>query len=113
MRFWTTRYGCRNNKGHGSGYGYQRDVNISVSNYIEVYVNNASSESQSQGYAAPVSVSVVPSAPLASQIELDILVITAKVSKTPGVQLRELDSMKGMLSEAEYQAKRAEILSDV
>ena len=33
--------------------------------------------------------------------------------KSPEVRMRELDSMKTLLTEDEYQAKRAEILSDV
>ena len=56
---------------------------------------------------------VAPSAPAypAVAAEPEINVNTTK--KSPAERMGELDEMRGLLSEDEYQQKRAEILSDV
>lgn len=110
MRFLGHRgYGGGYNNGYGNngyGGGYNSNVNISTTNFIEVYVNDGTTSTAQavQGYFAPTS---APSAPVMAIAEADIRF------KSPEVRMRELDNMKTLLTEDEYQAKRAEILSDV
>jgi len=123
MRFmgYNNRYG---NNGYNNGYGngYNSNVQVSNTNYIEVYVTEgtAGEANITQGYYAPSS---VPSAPVMAVAEVDIVVkpsapvmAVAEVGcgvKNPEERMRELGKMKDILTEDEYQAKRAEILSDV
>ena len=93
-----------NNNGYYGG-GYNSNVNVSNTNYIEVYVAEGTPAAvATQGYFAPSS---VPSAPVMAVAEAEVKF------KSPEERMRELDKMKDMLTNEEYQAKRAEILSDV
>lgn len=97
-----------NNDGYNNGYGngYNSNVQVSNTNYIEVYVTEvtAGAANITQGYYAPSS---VPSAPVIAVAEADIGI------KSPEERMRELGKMRDILTEDEYQVKRAEILSDV
>ena len=98
----------RRNYGNNDGYGYNSgyDANYSHTNYIEVYVTDGTSPAATgvQGYLAPTS---IPSAPPV------VAAVAEGVVKSPQERMRELEGMRSMLTEDEYQAKRAEILSDV
>ena len=98
----------RRNYNNDNGYGYNSgyDANYSHTNYIEVYVTDGTTPATAgvQGYLAPTS---LPSAPPV------VAAVAEGVVKSPQERMRELEGMRGMLTEDEYQAKRAEILSDV
>ena len=90
-------------------WGSRRDANVSTTNYIEVYVSNNASAAAPivQGYVAPSA----PALSAVAVVEPDIDVEGGK--KTPAERMDDLDQMRGLLTDDEYQAKRAEILSDV
>ena len=110
MRFMGYRGGSYNNGYNNNGYntgGYRsNNVDVLNTNYIEVYVAEAGEATPAQGYFGPVS--TIPRAPVLAVVEE-----ANTNAKTPEERMRELQKMKGMLTEDEYQAKRAEILSDV
>lgn len=51
-----------------------------------------------------------PAAGASPEIEFDL---EAGAKRSPAERMKELDDMRGLLSEEEYQRKRAEILSDI
>lgn len=128
MRFWTS-YGGSYGGGYGGGYGGYNDgyggyrhgnVHSTTTNYIEVYVSSTASgavqgyASSGQNYIAPAAPSAPPKYPVAAAVESDVQIIPAhQVHNTPKERMRELDNLRGLLTEDEYQTKRAEILSDV
>lgn len=101
------------------------DVRVGRSNYIEVCVKSDAmtgtilpGEMQSTPIAKAMAIGPVASsvpafnpAVVAAQPELDIESGTGK--KSAAERMRSLDEMKGLLTEEEYQRKRAEILSDI
>lgn len=104
MGYSRRNYG-NNNNGYGGTYNSGYDANYSHTNYIEVYVTDGTTPTATgvQGYLAPTS---MPSAPPVVMAEVEGV-------KSPQERMRELEGMRPMLTEDEYQAKRAEILSDV
>lgn len=94
---------------HDDHFGHHQHVHVSTTEYIEVYVAGATNN------FLPAATSVlVPSAPPASyDPELALGGGGAEKKKSAGERMRELDRMKGLLTEEEYQRKRAEIMSDV
>lgn len=88
-----------------NAYSYQCTCNY----YSVVYVNNAANATPVQGYVAP-SAPTLSAVAYAAEPDIDV---EAGRKKTPTERMRELDQMKGLLSEDEYEQKRAEILSDV
>ena len=100
-----SRRNYNNNNGYGYNSGY--DANYSHTNYIEVYVTDgttpAAATTATGVYIPPTS---MPSAPPVVMAEVEGV-------KSPQERMRELEGMRPMLTEDEYQAKRAEILSDV
>ncbi len=87
------------------GAGHRRETH-----YIEVSVSNVVQNSTLEGYVAPSA----PSHPsVATEPVVAVAAAIVGAHKTPGERMRELDQMKGLLTDDEYQQKRAEILSDV
>jgi hypothetical protein len=109
----------------GYGGGYNDNVHVQTHEYIEVYVSNAArtntynnnndvipTVNAVSATPPPVQAYVVgvPTAPPKAEV-IQSATIVAK--KSPEERMRELEGMKSLLTEEEYQRKRAEILSDV
>ena len=71
-------------------------------------MNNAANATV-QGYVAP-SAPTLSAVAVSAESNIDV---EAGRKISPAERMRELDQMKGLLSEDEYEQKRAEILSDV
>lgn len=123
----------------GNGYGYggfaggnNRDVHVSTTEYIEVYVNNTAANNTTATTAATTIPTVnavsatpavqayvvgVPSAPPKADIVDPEIPVDGggghQKKRSAEERMRELEGMKSLLTEEEYQRKRAEILSDV
>ena len=102
---WFWDYGAgygRNRSGgyHGRGVRYNDDGSIASTNYIECYVADIETGTPS------------PSAPFV-MAEPEVSVAVGLGVKSPEDRLHELENIKHLLSVEEYEAKRAEILSDV
>ena len=128
-RLWGNGYGYGG--GYGGGYyGGNNDVHVSTTEYIEVYVNNTAANNTtattttiptvnavSATPAVQAYVVGVPSAPpKADIVDPEIPVVGGEgqqKKRSAEERMRELDGMKSLLTEEEYQRKRAEILSDV
>jgi hypothetical protein len=86
------------------GYEYRggNRVRVKTNCYIEVNVSDTHDLPTDQEYnvSAP-SALVYPSA------------VAIGITKAPEERMRELENMKGILTEDEYQQKRAQILSDI
>ena len=100
-----------------SGYsGYHSDVHVSTTEYIEVYVA-PSDTTTNVVVEPPIAQAIpvpVPSAPtLTDDPEVALGGGRGGEKKSAAERMRELDRMKGLLTEDEYQRKRAEIMSDV
>mmetsp|Transcript_6289 Transcript_6289/g.15632 ORF Transcript_6289/g.15632 Transcript_6289/m.15632 type:complete len:271 (+) Transcript_6289:115-927(+) len=113
VQFWGYRTRRNDRYGYGGG-GYDRTADVTHTNYIEVSVSNqavGSALPSALGYAPPSAPAYIPVAAVAHQPEANVVV--SGIAKTPAERMRELDQMKGLLTEGEYHQKRAEILSDV
>ena len=110
-RLWSSGYGGYG--GYDDGYGYHRnDLHVSTTQYIEVYVADAGNNN----LEVPIvtATTVAPSAPPKPYYDPEAaLGSDGQKKKSPAERMRELDQMKGLLSDEEYQRKRAEIMSDV
>ena len=133
-RIWGVNgYGYGGGYGGGGYYGGNRHVHVSTTEYIEVYVNNTAANNTTATTAATAIPTVnavsatpavqayvvgVPSAPpKADIVDPEIPVVSGGISqgkkRSAEERMRELEGMKSLLTEEEYQRKRAEILSDV
>lgn len=136
VRYETRLWGM-NGYGYGGGGGYyggNNDVHLSTTEYIEVYVNNTAANNTTATTAAASTIPTVnavsatpavqayvvgvPSAPpKADIVDPEIPVVGGsgqqKKKRSAEERMRELEGMKSLLTEEEYQRKRAEILSDV
>ena len=104
MGYSRRNYG-NNNNGYG-GYNSGYDANYSHTNYIEVYVTDGTAPAATTATGVYIPPTSMPSAP-------PVVAAVAEGIKSPQERMRELEGMRSMLTEDEYQAKRAEILSDV
>ena len=108
-RLWTSGWG-----GHHDHYGHHhhhQNVHVSTTEYIEVYVADAHNNVTIPAATAVAQAVPLPSAPPASY-DLEAALGRGE-KKSAGERMRELDRMKCLLTDAEYQRKRAEIMSDV
>lgn len=128
-RLWGNGYGYGGGGGgYGGGYyGGNNDVHVSTTEYIEVYVNNTAANTTTTTIPTVNAVSAtpavqayvvgVPSAPpKADIVDPEIPVVGGggqQKKRSAEERMRELEGMKSLLTEEEYQRKRAEILSDV
>lgn len=138
-RFWGNGYYYGGgNSGFGNNYyGNHNNVHVQTQEYIEVMVssNNVTTTHTHTTTVMPTVTAVsaasptvqayvvggVPSAPpkadvVQSAVQVDPefgLGLGSRQKKSPEERMRELDGMKSLLTEEEYQRKRAEILSDV
>ena len=106
---WTSGWG-----GHHDHYGHHhhhQNFHVSTTEYIEVYVADAHNNVTIPAATAVAQAVPLPSAPPASY-DLEAALGRGE-KKSAGERMRELDRMKGLLTDAEYQRKRAEIMSDV
>lgn len=126
-------YGYGGGGYYGGGYhGGNSNVHMSTTEYIEVYVNNTAANNTTATTAATTIPTVnavsatpavqayvvgVPSAPpKADIVDPEIPVVGdggQQKKRSAEERMRELEGMKSLLTEEEYQRKRAEILSDV
>ena len=126
-------YGYGGGYGGGGYYGGNRDVHVSTTEYIEVYVNNTAANNTTTTTATATTIPTVnavsatpavqayvvgvPSAPpKADIVDPEIPVVSGggqPKKRSAEERMRELEGMKSLLTEEEYQRKRAEILSDV
>ncbi len=108
----------------GNGYydnGYHDNIHVSTTEYIEVYVadagNNAIIYDNLEvpiATATATAAQAAPSAPSKASYDPEIALGSGEEQRrSPAERMRELDEMKGLLSDEEYQRKRAEIMSDV
>ena len=93
---------------------------MSTTEYIEVYVASdmATTDNNVVGGGEPSVVAQafpIPSAPMAGSDDPEVALGGSSDEQKPTAaqRMRELDRMKGLLTEEEYQRKRAEIMSDV
>jgi hypothetical protein len=119
-RLWTSGYGGHHGfHGHhyddfGHHHHHHQHVHVSTTEYIEVYVAGATNNNVVPAAVAQAIPVPVPSAPPASyDPEVALGGGGGEKKKSAGERMRELDRMKGLLTEEEYQRKRAEIMSDV
>lgn len=105
---------------HSHHHGHHRNVHVSTTEYIEVYVASdmATTDNNVVGGGEPSVVAQafpIPSAPMAGSDDPEVALGGSSDEQKPTAaqRMRELDRMKGLLTEEEYQRKRAEIMSDV
>mmetsp|Transcript_43919 Transcript_43919/g.92426 ORF Transcript_43919/g.92426 Transcript_43919/m.92426 type:complete len:255 (+) Transcript_43919:190-954(+) len=93
------------------GYSRNGHANVRNTNYVEVSVSNNANITTplAQGYASPSA----PLYPMDMDPEVAVVAASAVAQKSPAERLKELDQMKHLLTNYEYEQKRAEILSDV
>lgn len=99
---------------YDDGYGHHHhhnNVHVSTTEYIEVYVADAATNNNLQ--VPLVTATVAPSVPPKTYYDPEAALGSGEQKKTPAERMRELEQMKGLLSDEEYQRKRAEIMSDV
>ena len=110
-RLWSSGYG--GGYGYDDGYGHHHhhhNVHVSTTQYIEVYVADAGNTNLD----VPIVTATATAAPSAPYYDPEAALGSGEQKKkSPAERMRELDQMKGLLSDEEYQRKRAEIMSDV
>ena len=119
QRLWSSGYHHSHHHHHD---GYHRNVHVSTTEYIEVYVaSDMATTTPNVGGGEPSVVAQafpIPSAPIMAvgddpEVALGVGSSSDEQKPTAAQRMRELDRMKGLLTEEEYQRKRAEIMSDV
>jgi len=122
-RLWSSGWGGHHGGYYDDGFGHHHhhhnNVHVSTTEYIEIYVADAANNNlevpTATATAAIAQAIPVPSAPPKTYYDPEAALGSGggEKKKSPGERMRELDGMRSLLSEEEYQRKRAEIMSDV